>query len=226
MKGGICIDGLKIWLYGRPFSGKTKFATEFEKPFVINTDGNARLFTSDYCIVKNIDEFADKLNWFLKGEHEYKTLIIDVLEHVYDFVRTYYLDKYNIDHESDAGWGKAYKMIREGFWNLMKKMAASDYTVVFVSHEEEYTVKDKLGREITHWKPAIDDKLHDRLCGIMQLVGRCYVDEITLNGVPLKRYFISFGSNVTELSGVRIPLEKLKIENNYEEFKKNIKEIK
>ena len=87
---------LKIWLYGKPFSGKTKFATEFEKPFVINTDGNAKLFTKDYKIVKNIDEFSETVKWFLKGEHEYKTLIIDVVEHVDDFVRQYYLDKFNI----------------------------------------------------------------------------------------------------------------------------------
>lgn len=219
------MNGLKIWLYGKPFSGKTKFANEFEKPFIINTDGNAKLFTKDYAIVKNMDEFTKQLEWFLKGEHEYKTLVIDVVEHVYDFVRAYYLDKFKIDHESDSSWGKVWTVIKEGFWYLMNKIAASDYTVVFISHETEYTVKNKIGVEVTHWKPALNDKLHDRMCGIMQLVGRCYVDEVMLNGEPLKRYYISFGSNVTELSGVRIPLEKLKIENNYEDFKNNIKEI-
>lgn len=219
------MDGLKIWLYGKPFSGKTKFANEFDKPFIINTDGNAKFVTKDYCMVKNIKEFSEKLDWFLKGEHEYKTLVIDVVEHIYDFIRVFFLDKYNIDHESDSGWGKAYNMITEGFWKVMSRLASCDYTVVFISHEKEYTVKNKLGVEITHWKPALNEKLHDRMCGIMQLVGRCYVDEVILNGEPLKRYFISFGSNVTELSGVRVPLNKLKIENTYQEFKNNIKEI-
>lgn len=217
------VQGLKIWLYGKPFSGKTKFATEFEKPFVINTDGNAKLFTKDYKVVKNMNEFGETLNWFLSGKHEYKTLIIDVVEHVYDFVRQYYLDKFNIDHESDGEWGKVWTIVKEGFWTIMQKLASCDYTVIFISHEEEYTVKNKIGKEITYWKPALNDKLHDRMCGIMQLVGRCYLDEVVLNGEPLKRYFISFGSNVTELSGVRVPLEKLKIENNFEDFKNNLK---
>lgn len=217
------VQGLKIWLYGKPFSGKTKFATEFEKPFVINTDGNAKLFTKDYKVVKNIDEFSETLNWFLEGNHEYKTLVIDVVEHIYDFVRQYYLDKFNIDHESDGEWGKVWTIIKEGFWTVMSKIAASDYTVILISHEEEYTVKNKIGKEITHWKPALNDKLHDRMCGIMQLVGRCYLDEVILNGEPFKRYFVSFGSNVNELSGVRVPLDKLRIENNFNDFKNNLK---
>lgn len=217
------VQGLKIWLYGKPFSGKTKFATEFEKPFVINTDGNAKLFTKDYKVVKNMTEFGETLNWFLAGKHEYKTLIIDVVEHVYDYVRQYYLDKFNIDHESDGEWGKVWTIVKEGFWTVMQKLASCDYTVIFISHEEEYTVKNKIGKEITYWKPALNDKLHDRMCGIMQLVGRCYLDEVVLNGESLKRYYISFGSNVTELSGVRVPLEKLKIENNYKDFVNNLK---
>lgn len=217
------VDGLKIWLYGKPFSGKTKFATEFEKPFVINTDGNAKLFTNDFKVVKNIDEFSDTLSWFLSGEHEYKTLVIDVVEHIYDFVRQYYLDKFNIDHESDGEWGKVWTIVKEGFWTVMQKIASCEYTVILISHEEEYTIKNKIGKEITYWKPALNDKLHDRMCGIVQLVGRCYLDEVILNGEPLKRYYVSFGSNVTELSGVRIPLKELKIENNYKDFEENIK---
>ena len=216
------VQGLKIWLYGKPFSGKTKFASEFEKPFIINTDGNAKLFTKDYKVVKNINEFSQTLNWFLTEKHEYKTLIIDVVEHIYDFTRQYYLDKFNIDHESDGEWGKVWTIIKEGFWSIMQKLATCDYTVIFISHEEEYTVKNKIGKEITHWRPALNEKLHDRMCGIMQLVGRCYLDEVILNGEPLKRYFVSFGSNVTELSGVRVPLKQLKIQNNYKEFKEDL----
>lgn len=214
------MSDLKIWLYGKPFSGKTKFATEFPKPFVINTDGNAKFFTPDYAIVKNIDEFTKKLAWFLEGKHEYETLVIDVLEHVHDFVREYYLDKFDIDHESDLGYGKAWNAIKEGFWTILNKISKSNYNVVLISHETEYNEVSKIGKETTRYKPALPDKLHDRMCGIMQLVGRSYFDEVMLNGAPVKQYYVSFGSNAAELSGVRIPLTKHKCENSYAEFKK------
>lgn len=220
------MEKLKIWLYGRPFSGKTKFATEFPNVFVINTDGNAKFFTKNVAPVKNIDEFTDKLTWFLKGEHKYDTLVIDVLDHVYDFVREYYLDKFDIDHETDLGYGKAWTVIKEGFWTIINKVASADYNVILISHELEYTETSKIGKEVTKFRPTLNEKLHDRMCGIMQLVGRCYYDETVLNGEPVKRYSVSFGSNVNELSGVRVPLIKNKIDNSYSEFTKILKEIK
>lgn len=216
------MENLKMWLYGKPFSGKTKFATEFPDAFVINTDGNAHLFTDNVGLVSNLEEFRTQLAWFLKGDHEYKTLIIDVVEHIYDFVRQYYLDKLDVDYEADAGYGKAWKMIREGFWTLMQSLASSRYNVILISHEEEYTEKNKIGREITKFRPTLDVKMHDRLCGIMKLVGRCFKDEVVLNGEPVRKYYVSFGSNVDELSGVRIRLNKLKIDNTYEEFVSNL----
>lgn len=216
------MENLKMWVYGKPFSGKTKFATEFPSAYVINTDGNAELFTENVGLVRNLDEFRKELEWFLEGEHEYQTLVIDVVEHIYDFVRTYYLDKLDIDYEADAGYGKAWKMIREGFWTVMQRLAASKYNVILISHEEEYTEKNKIGREITKFRPRLDDKLHDRLCGIMKLVGRCFKDEVMLNGEPARKYYVSFGSNVDELSGVRIKLNSLKIENTYEDFLANL----
>ena len=104
----------------------------------------------------------------------------------------------------------------------MNTIARSDYNVILISHEEEYSEKNKIGLETTKYKPTLDDKLHDRMCGITKLVGRCYKDELVLNGEPVKKYYVSFGANVNELSGVRIPLKKLKIENNYEDFEQNI----
>lgn len=220
------MQNLKVWLYGRPFSGKTKFATEFPNVFVINTDGNAKLFTKNVAVVKNLEEFTKQLQWFISGDHKYDTLVIDVMDHVYDFVREFYLDKFDIDHETDLGYGKAWTVIKEGFWTVINKVASLECNVILISHENEYTETSKIGKEVTKFKPSLNDKLHDRLCGIMQLVGRCYVDEVVLNGVPLKRYFISFGSNVNELSGVRVALNNTKIDNTYKQFIENLKEVK
>jgi len=215
--------GIKIWLYGKPFSGKTKFATEFPKPFVINTDGNAQYFDTPYVLVKNINEFNEQLKIFAEGKHEYETLVIDVLEHIYDFTREYYLEKFGIDHESDEGYGKAWQAVKEGFWTLILKIASLEkYNIILISHETEYTEKSRTGAEITKFMPAINSKVHDRLCGLMQLVGRAYRDDVMLNGEPISQYLISFGSTTNELSGLRIPLNSRKIENNYSDFKKSI----
>lgn len=213
-----------IWLYGKPFSGKTYFANQFPNAFIINTDGNAKYYDSDHVKVKNYKEFAEALSKF--DSKKYDTLVIDVLEHIYDFTREYFLEKNNVDHESDLEWGKGWTLVREGFWTLINKIASIDADVILISHEEEYLVKSKLGVEKTHYKPALVDKLHDRVCGLMQLVGHVYADEVSLNGETKTRYFVSFGSSSNELSGIRIPIKERKITNSYDEFINNLGEEK
>lgn len=222
-------EPLKIWLYGKPFTGKTYFASQFPKPLILSTDGNARFYSdnADFKKVSNLKDFNDQMKFVLEGKHEYQTIILDVTEHLYDFVRDYYLDKNNVDDESQmGGYAIGWRLIRNGFWSIVKKLANTDYNVIFISHEQVDVTKDALGREKFYYRPALggnNDDLRTKMSGIMQLIGRTTTEEVEINGEVIKQYFVSFGSASNELSGVRVPLKSLKINNSYDEFKSNIK---
>lgn len=218
---------VKMWLYGEPFSGKTKFATEFPNPIILSTDGNASKYLPKerIFIVKDADEFGSTLDKVIndKLDIEYDTVIIDVVEQVYDYLRTYYLNKLGIDYEGDVGFGKTWKMIEEGMWELFKPLAHLDKNVILISHEEMIVKKTNFGLESNEYRPLLRDKLHTRFTSIMQLVGRVYTEDVDAG---VKKHYVSFGHNGNEMSGVRIELFDTLIPNDYESFIANIKEDK
>ena len=215
---------MKLWLYGKPFSGKTTFVSKIPNSLILSTDGNAKgLFKDDQIIpIKSVEDINKFIADYNSGKYKCDTLIIDVTEHIYDILREYTLEKNKIEHESDAAWGKGYQLVKDAEWYTFSKLARLAENTVFISHEEEYTVKSAIGKETTCYRPALNDKLHDKMAGLMTLVGRTVITETSLNGQIIKKYYISFGDSSNEFSGTRLKLNSTKIENNYDEFLKNI----
>ena len=213
-----------MWLYGKPFSGKTKFASEFPKPYFLSLDKNAQYITDDYVNISSIQEYSDALRDFLNDPGEHETLVIDTIDLLEQYVRAYYLDKLGIEDESDRDdYGKAWRLIREGSFQPILKAMEFEGNVIFISHEDMYTTKNIVGSEVTNYKPGINDKLHDRISGLTSIIGRSFKDSKKVGGEVINRYYVSFGSIPEELSGTRVPLKDVKIENTYEAFKENIK---
>ena len=213
----------KVWVYGVPFSGKSYFAASFPNTYVINTDGNLQFYknASGGTQVSNYEEFVKALENF--DSEKYDTLVIDVLDHVYDMCREKFLQENGIEHESDyestGAYGKGWTLLREQFWYLISKIRNIPTNLVLISHDAEKEEKGKLGTTKTIYAPAtIPKAIISKLSGIMHFVGHCYKDD--------EKYVISFGGNDNELSGYRLPIKETIIENSYEKFVENIEERK
>ena len=211
----------KVWVYGTPFSGKSYFADSFPKAFVINTDGNKQFYkNADGIQVSNYQEFVNALENF--DSEKYDTLIIDVLDHIYDMCREKFLEENGIEHESDymsngsSTYGKGWTLLREQFWYMISKIRNIPTNLVLISHDAEKEEKGKLGTTKTMYAPATLPKaIVSKLCGVMHFVGHCYKDG--------DDYVISFGGNDNEMSGYRLPIKENVISNNYEDFINNLK---
>lgn len=145
----------KIWIYGTPFSGKSYFADTFPNTYIINTDGNLQFYNSDGTVVSNYQEIINALQNF--DSEKYDTLVIDVLDHIYDISREEFLNKNDIEHESDyestGAYGKGWTLLREQFWYLMSKIRNIDANVILISHDNEKEIKGKLGTTKTVNEP-------------------------------------------------------------------------
>jgi hypothetical protein len=216
---------MKIWLYGKPFSGKTTFVSKIPNSIILSTDGNANgLFKSEDIVpIKSVDDISKFIEDFKLNKYKDKTtIIIDVTEHIYDLLREYTLEKNKIEHETDMGYGKGYQLVKDAEWYTLSKLARLCDNVIFISHEDEYVETSSIGKETTKYRPALNYKLHDKMSGLMTIVCRAYIKEINLNGEVSKKYYISIGNNSNELSGTRLKLKSTNIENSYDEFIKNI----
>ena len=212
----------KIWVYGTPFSGKSYFADTFPNAFVINTDGNLQFYKNAQGIqVNNYEEFVKALETF--DPTKYDTLIIDVLDHIYDMCREQFLIKNGIEHESDlttsggaSTYGKGWTLLREQFWYMISKVRNIPTNVILISHNAEKETKGKLGTtKVNHTPATIPTPIVNKLCGVMHFVGHCYKED--------DDYFVSFGANDNELSGQRLPIKELKIKNTFNDFENNLK---
>lgn len=209
----------KLWIYGKPFSGKTTFAVKAPKHYVLNTDGNAQYTTDSYKLITDEVKVTGritqrKLAWtVLKEEIEkleagvdYETIIVDLVDDTYEMCRLYMYDKLGISHESDDSF-RAWDKVRTEYLSTMRRLINTPYNIILISHED--TSKDitkKSGENITAIKPNIADKVANKLAGMVALVGRA----ISENGdyrLEIKTDEVTFGGGRLGINNAVVPLE-------------------
>lgn len=147
-----------------------------------------------------------------KGEHDFETLVIDLIEDIYEAARLKTYEDLGIEHESDNSF-KAWDIVTTKFLNMVKRIVNLPMTnIIFISHED--TTKDvtkRSGDKITSIQPNLREKVALKLAGMVDIVGR-----VVTNDDERK---LVFKSKSYVFSGGRIPnLPVDEIELDYEEF--------
>ena len=208
---------MRIWIYGAPFNGKTTFASQFKGAKILSTDGNADyLFPKeDIFRIKNAADLNNAITKLRANPPE--TLVVDTTEYLLDYLRFYFLEKNKIEDEGDIAY-KGYKMLRSFQWSQIVSLANLCDNVIFISHEAIYTEKNKFGREITYYTPQFDDRLKDKMMGLMTVVMRAVKISSEKNE---NSYMLHIGHVDEEFGGTRIPIRKTEIPNSKEAFEAN-----
>jgi phage nucleotide-binding protein len=209
----------KLWIYGGAFSGKTTFVDQAPAPLNLNTDGNIQFVTMQFIPIKDTYEgrqkvlawknFKDTIDELEKtaGKNGFETLVVDLLEDTYESCRLFMYDKLGISHESDDSF-RAWDKVRTEFLSTIRKLMNLDYeNIILISHED--TSKDitkKTGDKITAVKPNINEKVANKVAGMVDIVARVVVDgdERTLE---FKSDEVVFGGGrLKNISTTSIPL--------------------
>lgn len=224
-----------IWIYGQPFCGKTTFANAFPVPLMLNTDGNIKFVDAPYIRIK--DEitvegrmtkktlawqvFKDVVAELEKKENSFRTIVVDLLEDLYEYCRLYMYEQLGIKHESDDSF-KAWDMVRGEFLNTLKRLMALDYeNIILISHED--TSKDitkRGGDKITAIKPNMQDKVALKVAGMVDVVARIIADgnERTFS---FKSNEVIFGGGRLKVDAKDIPLDVNELFKVYDEANRN-----
>ncbi len=220
-----------IWIYGAPFSGKTTFANQFPDPLMLNTDGNIKFVDAPYIAIKDQIEvvgrmtkktqgwqiFKDVIDELEKQKNTFKTIIIDLLEDVYEQCRLYMYEKLGITHESDDSY-RAWDKVRTEFLSTLKRVVNLDYSnIVLISHEDmTKDITKKSGDKITAIKPNIQDKVANKVAGMVDIVARIVVDD-NKRTISFKSDEVTFGGGRLLTKTNEIPLDYNAFLNVYEE---------
>lgn len=179
-----------MWLYGDSYTGKTVFMDSFDNVLFLNTDGNVDHISSPVVRIKDEitqdgritrrrlawDMFLEAVSELEKRDNSFQTIVIDLVEDVFEHCRLYMYDKLSIEHEQDAGFGKGWDMVRTEFLSTMKRLKNCGYQLVFISKVVSKEITRKTGEKVTTFTPNVNDKVSNVLAGIVDLTARVVAD--------------------------------------------------
>lgn len=224
-----------LWIYGVPFCGKTTFANNFPDPLMLNTDGNIKFVDAPYIRIKDEvrvegrqtkrtlawDVFKDTISELEKKENTFRTIVVDLLEDLYEHCRLYMYQQMGITHESDDSF-RAWDKVRGEFLNTLKRLMNLDYeNIILISHED--TSKDitrKGGDKITAIKPNLPEKVANKVAGMVDVVARIVADGETRT-FSFKSNEVIFGGGRLRVNAKDIPLDVKALFAVYDEANKN-----
>ena len=214
-----------VWVYGSPFSGKTTFANAFPDPLMLNTDGNFKFVDAPVIHIKDEvkkngrmterkmawENFKEAITELELKENTFKTIVVDLLEDTYEYCRRYICKEKGWDHESDDSF-RAWDMVRTEFLSTLKRLMNLDYeNIVLISHLD--TTKDitkKGGDKLTSIRPNINEKIANKVAGMVDIVARCIADD--------GQYVLSFKRNEVIFGGGRLKFKSAEIPLDYDAF--------
>lgn len=195
----------KMWIYGAPFSGKTTLCDNAPTPLNLNTDGNVKTVTMARLPIKDtMDGRQKKLAWEvfkgaideLEAGSDFETIVVDLLEDTYESCRLWMYKQMGITHESDDSF-RAWDKVRTEFLSTFRRLLNLPYNVILISHEDmSKDITKKSGDKVTAIKPNIQDKIANKIAGMVDIVCRVVIED--------DGRYLSFKSDSVVFGGGRI----------------------
>lgn len=195
----------KMWIYGAPFSGKTTVCDSAPTPLNLNTDGNVKTVTMARLPIKDTMEGRQKkLAWEvfkgaiddLEAGSDFETIVVDLLEDTYESCRLFMYKQMGITHESDDSF-RAWDKVRTEFLSTFRRLLNLPYNIILISHEDmSKDITKKSGDKITAIKPNLQDKIANKIAGMVDIVCRVLVED--------DGRYLSFKSDAVVFGGGRI----------------------
>lgn len=168
----------KILLYGAPKVGKSTLAStiDVEHTLVLDTEGSTTALEAFVMEIKSWgaltreephvlrgDSFRGAIKSLVEDEHDFTTVVVDTVDVLAQLCAAYTLEglsggRAGYVHASDFDYGKGWSAITEEFQLRIGALCRAVPNVVLVSHADESTKKDRLGKEITVYRPDVKPK--------------------------------------------------------------------
>ena len=203
---------------------ETTFANGAPMPLMLNTDGNVKFIDAPSIAIGDRMEtegrmtkkvfgwatFKDAIAELEKDSQGFETVVVDLVEGVYELCRSYMYDKRGWEHESDDSF-KAWDIVRKEFLDTMRRLTNLDLNVILISHEDssrDFTRPG--GNKVTALKPNIGEKVAKQLAGMVDVVGRVVVRD--------GAHLLTFKTDETVFGGGRLTMPKNEIELDWNTF--------
>jgi hypothetical protein len=163
------LEDYSILLYGQPKIGKSTFCSQMDHPLFLATEPGLEALEVYELKVPDWKTFNQACAAIAKGDHVFKTIVIDTVDNLWKACAEYMREKLDIQHESDLGYGKGYMMVQNEFFRVIRKLSLLPYGLVMTSHVNMTEVKTRTAT-ITKAIPTLPKSGRDVVLGMVDII--------------------------------------------------------
>lgn len=141
-----------ILIYGKPKIGKTTLAAQFDDPLFLMFEGGAKSLSVYKTDINKWEDLKDVISE-LKKTSRYKTVVLDTYARAYELCMDYVCKEMDIDHPTDAGYGKGWDYLRREFVTQIGQLTVSNRGVILLCHATEKDIEQPDGTVKTMTAP-------------------------------------------------------------------------
>lgn len=165
--------GYTVLLYGAPKTGKTTIASQFPQALLL-------AFETGYLAIPGIlaqpinkwSEFKQVLKQLKESAaHEkFKNIVIDTADIAYDLCEKFICTQNNVSAINEIPYGQGWTKAAKEFDEALRSIPQMGYGLVLISHSQDKTFTDEIGREYNQIVPTLGNKprlIVDRMSDII-----------------------------------------------------------
>jgi hypothetical protein len=177
---------LSALVYGPSKIGKSAWCAAADRPLFLAVDRLQHLETFQVPI-DTWEALLAACNQIAEGDHDFKTIVIDTIDHAYRMCAEFVCRKFKVEHESDLGYGKGHALVHNEFYRVLNRLTLLPYTVMLVSHAQEREIETRTGK-FTRIVPTLPEKARKTVLGMVDLILFCDLETTTgADGKPIHR---------------------------------------
>lgn len=140
-------------------------------------------------------------------QSDYRCLAVDTVDILFDWCAQYVLKKKEIEHESDLGYGKGFKLVAREFFPVLNYITQRGYGIFFLSHSQSND-KEFAGKKVTYTDTTLPGTAKKAIHGMCDYIFYLYADQDSKRWIRTKGTdYVNAGDRSGRLSEL-IPLEK------------------
>lgn len=212
------LSNFTILLYGQPKVGKSTLASQMDNPLFLATEAGLNSLEVFQVPIKSWPEFLEVCAEIDKGNHQFKTIIIDTITNLFKFCSAYICEKNGIAHESELGYGKGWHLVREEFFRAITKLSLLPLGLVFICHADILEIKTRtvtINRQV----PNLSKQAYELITTMSDFIFMCDIDETGLER------FIKTKPSETWVAGDRTGKLPQVLPMNFVEIQKALDEV-
>lgn len=140
------LSRLSILLYGVPKVGKSTLASHAPGALFLATEPGLNHLSVHQVPITSWEQLLAVCGELAAGGHDFRTVVIDIIDNAYDMCMAYIAAKNNVKHVGDMDHGKGWALLKGEFKRVLLKLAGLPVGLILVSHEKTVEVKTRTAK--------------------------------------------------------------------------------